>query len=99
MTDRDINGRFVKGTSGNPAGRLPKEREERYRAIVLSTISYDDFKAIIEKQRDKALRGDYQATKLILDYLIGPPVQRQEHTGIDGGALTITITERHGQAD
>jgi hypothetical protein len=95
MTDRDENGRFVKGVSPNPKGRPPKEREEKYHNVLLTSVSFVDWERIVQKARDQALKGDAVARKWLSDYLIGPPVQRNEHTGADGGQLVITILERN----
>lgn len=89
MTDRDTNGRFVKGSVPNPKGRPPKAREERYHEILLTTVTFVDWEKIIAKARDQALKGDSVARKFLADYFIGPPVQRQEHTGADGGKIQI----------
>ncbi len=83
MSDRDGNGRFVKGVSGNPKGRSPKEREDRYYEIALTAVSYEKWEKIIKKAADQAERGDGVARKFLADYLIGPPVQRSE-TSLDG---------------
>ncbi len=61
MTDRDASGRFIKGNNANPNGRPPKEREERYRYILLTTITFDRFQRIIDKLAKKAEAGDTQA--------------------------------------
>jgi hypothetical protein len=91
VTDRDDNGRFIKGTVPNPKGRPPKEREERFHQVLLTSVSFEDWKRICLKARDQALKGDAVARKWLSDYLIGPPVQRQEHTGAGGGAIVIDI--------
>jgi len=99
MTDRDATGRFVKGNNANPNGRPPKEREERYRDIMLTTVSFADWQRIVEKARDQALKGDAVARKFLADYFIGPPVQRNEHTGADGGAIQIIeVVKDYGNA-
>lgn len=91
---RDENGRFVKGHSGGP-GRPPKEREIRYREVLITTVSYEDWRKIILKARDQALRGDSVARKWLADYLVGTPVQRTELTGADGGAIPLEIYARN----
>ncbi len=37
---RDSKGRFVKGASGNPQGRLPKEIEQTYLQVCESTCRF-----------------------------------------------------------
>lgn len=90
MTDRDANGRFVKGgESGNPKGRPSKTREARFLEITLQTVTFDDWAQIVGKAKEQAKRGDSVARKWLSDYLIGPPVQRQEITGAEGGAVVL----------
>lgn len=85
MAERDETGRFVKGHPGGP-GRPKKEREERFLEITLSTVTFTDWKDIINKAVVQAKHGDSQARKFLADYLIGPPVQRTELTGADGNS-------------
>ena len=73
MAERDDKGRFIKGHTGNPNGRAPRSREERYYKILMSTVSFADWKAIILKAVDQARRGDAQARKWLSDYLAGEP--------------------------
>ena len=90
MTERDANGRFAKGYSGGP-GRPPKEREERYLEIARSTVTFKQWAAIIKKAADQAERGNAVARKWLGDYLMGPPVQRQEVTGAEGAELVVRV--------
>ena len=84
---RDEKGRFVKGVSGNPKGRPAREIEESYRAILLDEVTPDDWRAIVRKAKEQAKRGDISARKFIADYIIGPPVERKEITGNEGGPI------------
>ena len=88
---RDEKGRFVKGVSGNPNGRLPRAVEEEYRSILVSSVSKADWEAIIKRAVLDAKKGDNAARKFLADYLIGPPVERKEMTGADGNALRIEV--------
>lgn len=87
--ERDENGRIVKGTVLNPKGRPSKEREQKYYDITLHTITFTDWERIMQKARDQALKGDSVARKFLADYLIGPPIQKLEHTGKDGGPIEV----------
>lgn len=89
MVARNDNGQFVKGESGNPKGRPPKEREQRFYEITLDAVTFDDWKAIVKKAVEQAKKGDSTARKFLADYLIGPPVQRNELTGANGGAIEV----------
>ena len=84
MTDRDANGRFVKGGDGGP-GRPPKKKEERFMEISISAVSLKDWREIVKKAVDQAKRGDTQARRFLADYLIGPPQQRLDVTS--GGEI------------
>ena len=90
--DRDNNGRFVKGISGNPHGRPSRPKEEQYYRILMTTCTDKDWRAIIDKAIAQAKHGDAVARKWLADYLIGAPVQRQEITGLEGSALEIIVT-------
>ena len=85
---RDDKGRFVKGVSGNPKGRSPKEREERYYEIAMSAVTFKDWEEIISTAVKQAKRGDSMARKWLSDYL-APQSQRHEVTGADGGPIIV----------
>jgi len=91
MGPRDENGKFIKGVSGNPKGRPKREREVTYYRILEMAVSENDWKAICLKAVDQAKRGDAVARKFLADYLIGPPVERKEVTGADGGAIHVKV--------
>lgn len=57
--------------------------------ITLSAVTFEDWRAIVKKAVDQAKRGNPQARKFLADYLLGPPPQRHELTGADGGSLII----------
>lgn len=77
---RDEKGRFVKGVSGNPNGRSPKDREERYYEILLTAVTYEDWQAIVKKAAEQAKRGDAMARKWLADYLVGTAQQKLDVT-------------------
>jgi hypothetical protein len=87
---RDEKGRFVKGHTGNPNGRAPKERELRFYDITLSAVSDEDWRIIVYKARDQAKRGDAVARKWLADYLIGPPTQKTDLT-VSDKKITIKL--------
>jgi hypothetical protein len=96
VSERDANGRFAPGNqvaAGNKGGpgRPPKEREERFMEITLSTVTYKDWREIIQKAVAQAKRGNPQARKFLADYLLGPPPQRHQVSGPDNEPLTIVF--------
>jgi hypothetical protein len=89
---RDEKGRFVKGATGNPNGRPKKEREIRYYEIMQSKCTFKEWGQICQKAVDQARRGDTQARKFLADYLLGPPTQKHEIGGKDGGGVSINLS-------
>lgn len=77
---RDEKGRFLKGETGNPAGRQPKERERRFYEITLATVTFEDWREIVVRAVTDAKRGDATARKWLSDYLVGVPEQRVDVT-------------------
>lgn len=98
MVARDETGKFAKGNEGGP-GRPKKEREQRFYEITLSTVTFEDWKAIVEKAVTDAKRGDATARKWLSDYLMGQPVQRTELTGADGGEIILKVVKGVNVAD
>ena len=96
MTDRDDKGRFIKGSTGNPTGRSPREREERYYQIMMTTVSFENWKRIIEKAVQQAEKGDAQARKWLGDYLVGAAVQKLDITS--GGESIKSDNEKIDRA-
>lgn len=88
---RETNGRWEKGASGNPKGRPSKTREARFLEITLQTVTFEDWTQVVSKAKEQAKRGDSVARKWLSDYLIGPPIQRQEITGEGGGPMVVNI--------
>jgi hypothetical protein len=89
MVQRNEDGKLKKGSVLNPKGRPKKEREQAYYDVLVSSVSVDDWQAIITRAVSDAKKGDPVARKWLADYLIGPPVQRQEVTGKDGTDLVL----------
>ena len=91
MANPTGKGGFKKGQSGNPSGRPPKAREERYYEIAMNTVTFARWRKIIEKAASQAERGDATARKWLSEYL-APQSQRHEVTGKDGGPLETEVT-------
>lgn len=96
---RDENGRFLPGHNGGP-GRPPKKREERFLQITMQACTFKDWREVVKKAVAQAKTGDSAARKWLSDYLLGPPVQRLEHTGEGGNPIemvTIEVIKDYGE--
>jgi hypothetical protein len=70
---RDANGRFVKGTSGNPKGKPPgKGKVAALRAKLEPRIP-----ALLDKVTESAMAGDIAAARLLLERVI-PPLKPED---------------------
>lgn len=75
QAERDDQGRFVKGRSGNPAGR---ETGSRNRATLLAETMFDgEAEALARKAIERALEGDAAALKMCLDRVLAPRRERR----------------------
>lgn len=98
--DRDENGRYKKGASGNPNGRPKKEREVRFMEITLAACSFEDWKKIVKKAVEQSLDGEHQARKWLSGYLLGLPLQRLDVAGVKGRPferITIETVKDYGE--
>jgi hypothetical protein len=84
---------FQKGHVANPHGRPKKSVEDKYSKAVYSAIKPADLKLIIEQIAKAAKRGDIQAAKLLMSYVLGMPVQKNEITGEDGGSIIVKLID------
>jgi hypothetical protein len=89
---RDEKGRFIKGHTGNPNGRMPKTREIKYYELTISAVSEADWVEIVKAAVKQAIRGDNQARKWLSDYLIGMPQQKVDLTTNGENINSIGIT-------
>lgn len=93
------NPNWVKGVSGNPAGRKPRTAEEKFVKRMASRVKASDWNEIIDQAVKLAKRGDAPARKWLSDYLMGTPVQRTEITGANGDPLTVQVIKGASYAD
>lgn len=97
---RDSKGRFVKGASGNPQGRLSKQIEQSYLQVSESVCTFDVWREIVAKAVEQAKRGDARARQWLSDYLIGKPismvmaVQEKQDTLITVKYMRDNLTDR-----
>ena len=94
---RDEKGLFIKGVSGNPAGRPVFSLVSILKAELQKCPEGQDKKTyadmLIQRIMKKAISdGDDAQIKNILQYVEGMPKQRLEHTGEEGGKIEIEIT-------
>jgi hypothetical protein len=85
---------WPKGVSGNPAGRPPRKRiEEMIQDFLYEVARSKDGQ---ERQRLEVLlarlfsdgaQGNVRSTETLLAYGFGKPVNKNEHSGPDGGPI------------
>lgn len=90
MAERDANGRFAPGVSGNPKGRKPREIERTYLDIVRKVVTDKVFEEGVEVAVAQFLKGDPVARKWLSDILLGT-LQRIEASGVNGLPLQTKI--------
>lgn len=71
---RDAAGRFTAGNPGGP-GNPSAAKVAKFRAALLAAVTEDDITAIVAKLVQLAKAGDIDAARLILDRLMGKPIQ------------------------
>lgn len=97
MTDlaRNDDGTFVKGVSGNPAGR-PKgaknhiiELKQALEVAVRQNMSSEDITAIVDSMVKKAKAGNVGAAKLILDKAVSNAKTEEDSAEAFGGFKVV----------
>ena len=75
--------KFQPGQSGNPKGRKPRAVEEAYLKAVVRTMPQKDWKQVLERVKQLAMRGERWAVEFYADRIIGKPVQpvANDHSG------------------
>lgn len=94
---RDEEGKFLEGTSGNPAGRPLGSRsklvkiKERLDIAVRENVSADRIYRIVVKMADMAEEGDVKAARLILDKFLSGAASGEDPEDASQVSRGITI--------
>lgn len=94
MVERGEGGKLKKGSVLNPRGRPKRTEEESYNAVLLAVANPDRFQAALEKQMQKAERGDLDSFRYICK-LLGLEV---ENKNISGSLNLIVNWDEPGSA-
>ena len=69
--------RFQPGSPGGP-GRPPKTTEDRILDAFSTALTAEKLESIVKATLERAERGENKALRVLLEYLIGTPVQRSK---------------------
>jgi hypothetical protein len=101
---RDRSGRFIKGRSGNAAGKPQGTRDRA--TIAAETLLAGEAKALTRKVIELALKGDVQALRICIDRILparrGSPVRvplPEIKTGSDVTAALSAVTAAIGRGE
>jgi hypothetical protein len=72
--DRNPNGRWGNGTSGNPAGRPPGSRNKS--TLMLQELLEGEGRSLMRKAMEMAFGGDHHAMRLCMERLLPPQRER-----------------------
>ena len=97
VAERNPDGTFVKGVSGNPAGRPPSKRnqittlKQDLEIAIRQNVKPHQIHAIVDKMIDLAINeGSVGAAKLILDKTVSN-AKDDEEVKHDGGGVRVII--------
>jgi len=80
------NGRWAKGTSGNPSGRPPGSRNKA--TLIIEQLLEDESEQLARKLINLAKEGDISALRLCMDRLAPVPKERNIHLDLIPGHTT-----------
>ena len=75
----------------NKAGRPKRRTEDEYLDAMISRVTLKDWREVVDKALTQAKRGDSLARQWLTNYIVGPPVQKLQHTGADNGPIEQTF--------
>lgn len=95
MAERDNKGQFIKGSSGNPAGRPLGARNKIIRqklaleAAVRDNVSPNEIQKLLKVMMAEALAGNTAAGKYILDKFLSNAKVEEEADANDKGIQVV----------
>lgn len=90
---RDANGRFTSGNAGGP-GNPHSRRVAEFRRVLFDAVTEDDLREIAMTLKEQAKSGNLDATKILLDRLLGRPTQHVINENSElAGTLRLQIVE------
>ena len=90
---RDSSGRWLQGQSGNPRGRLPREKEHEYLDVTMNRVTPEEWGEIIDVVKKLAReKEDMRAIEWMGRYLLGDPTQVHEYLLSEQRDVTIRVT-------
>ena len=83
------DGRFGAGNTISQ-GNVGNKRMKELRRALLDAVTPEDVQAVAKTLKELAVAGDVPACKVLLDHVIGKPVQALELSGPEGSSLDLT---------
>src|SRR4051812_22222710 len=80
--DRESNGQFTQGNRGGPGNPFARQ-VAMLRKLVLSAMTEDRMRQLVEFLFECAMKGDMAAAKMLLQYSLGKPAEAVEPDRID----------------
>lgn len=84
-------------TAINKAGRPKRRTEDEYLDAMISRVTLKDWREVVDKAVLQAKKGDSLARQWLTNYIVGPPVQKLQHTGADNGPIEQTFRVIFGE--
>lgn len=91
-SDRGPRGQFAPGNK-LAAGNRQARRQHEHRMQFLDAIAEGTIPALARQIQVKALQGDLDCMKILLDYTLGKPAQAVALTDSDGGPLGVNFNQ------
>lgn len=90
---RGALGRFAKGNPGGP-GNPFASMVNKLRREALAAVNADELRALIRKLYEQAIGGDVNAARVLLDRLLGKPVDVGDDVKPERLVINVGIRER-----